>query len=293
MKEQYLEFNFRASSLKLIDIIDGIVEDYVAQGYRLTVRQIYYQLVALGIIENSVKSYDNTQALLNNARLAGLIDWDAIEDTTRELTSRPKWKSGAEILEAAARSYHEDLWSTQDSRVFVIVEKAALHGILDRVCKEWDAPLLAARGYPSATTLRELAKERILGCEQRVVLLHLGDHDPSGIDMSRDLLERIEMFSRMFPGLELRRIALNMNQIEELKPPPNPAKTTDARYAKYLEMYGNESWELDALKPQYIHNLVSEQMSTLVDMKAWGERVAEVEVVRERLQAVADEFDLE
>ena len=54
----------------------------------MTVRQIYYQLVARGHVENTVRSYDNVQALINNARLAGLLDWDSMEDRERVLVDR-------------------------------------------------------------------------------------------------------------------------------------------------------------------------------------------------------------
>ena len=219
MKEAYIDApRFHKASLNLIAICDSIVTDYSQQGYSLTIRQLYYQLVARGHIENTVRSYDNIVALMTNARLAGLIDWDAIEDRTRGILERPHWTSGSDILQACARSYHEDLWSDQPNRVIVVVEKEALAGVLERTCKEWDVPLLPARGYPSVTTLRELAKTRIMRASQEIVVLHLGDHDPSGIDMSRDLQERLEMFSRHRVAIDFRRLALNMDQVEEQSP---------------------------------------------------------------------------
>ena len=292
MKEAYIDApRFHKASLNLIAICDSIVTDYSQQGYSLTIRQLYYQLVARGHIENTVRSYDNIVALMTNARLAGLIDWDAIEDRTRGILERPHWTSGSDILQACAQSYHEDLWSDQPNRVIVIVEKEALAGVLERTCKEWDVPLLPARGYPSATTLRELAKTRIMRASQEIVVLHLGDHDPSGIDMSRDLEERLSLFSRHRVTIDFRRLALNMDQVEEQNPPPNPAKVTDSRYESYRVQYGEESWELDALSPKYLHNLVSREVESLVEFSLWNERCKHVEQVRGRLQKLADEFD--
>lgn len=294
MKEAYIEApRFHKNSLKMISVIDDIILEYQAQGFMLTVRQLYYQLVARDYIPNTVRSYDNTVALLTNARLAGLIDWDAIEDRTRGVIERGHWNSGSEILHAVAGQYHEDLWSDQDCRVFVIVEKEALAGVLQRTCKEWDVPLLPARGYPSATTLREFAKGRIMRASQEIVVLHLGDHDPSGIDMSRDLEERLSMFSRHKVQIDFRRLALNMNQVEEQKPPPNPAKVTDSRYAGYRSQYGAESWELDALSPKYLHTLVSTEVEGLIDFARWNERCKTIEEVKTRLRKLADNFDKE
>lgn len=293
MKERYIAKRFTPAISKMIELCDAIVGEYSAQGYKLTVRQIYYQLVARGHVENTVRSYENVQGMLNNARLAGLIDWDAIEDRTREITERSHWPSGSSILWSCAHSYHEDMWQDQDTRIFVVVEKEALAGVLDRVCREWDLPLLAARGYPSATTLRELAKNRIMRAHQEIVVLHLGDHDPSGIDMSRDLMERLSLFSRERVNIDFRRLALNMDQVEAEKPPPNPAKVTDSRYEQYRREFGEESWELDALSPSYLHDLVSEEVQTMIDWAAWNETEERIENVRARLSKLADDFDKE
>lgn len=293
MKERYIVKRFTPKVQEMIALCDGIVQEYSAQGYKLTVRQIYYQLVARGHVENTVRSYENVQGMLNNARLTGLIDWDAIEDRTREITERGHWTDGTSILRACEQSYHEDMWNDQETRVFVIVEKEALAGVLERACRQWDVPLLAARGYPSATTLRDLAKTRIMRASQRIVILHLGDHDPSGIDMSRDLVERLTLFSRERVSIDFRRLALNMEQVEEQQPPPNPAKVTDSRYEQYRREYGEESWELDALPPSYLHRLVSEEVQTLIDWDAWRETEQRIQNVKERLGRLADDFDKE
>lgn len=294
MKEKYVEESrFNTASIKLIRMCDTIITDYEKQGYRLTIRQLYYQLVARGHIENTVRSYNNVVGMMTKARLAGLIDWDSIEDRTRDVIQRPHWTSGGHLLAVCAHQYFEDMWQDQDYRVFAMVEKEALAGVLEPVCNEWDVPLLPARGYPSATTLREFAKQRILNSRQRIVVLHLGDHDPSGMDMSRDLSERLSLFSRERVDIDFRRIALNMDQVEEQQPPPNPAKVTDTRFDKYQEQYGDESWELDALSPAYLNELVSNEVVGLVDMERWDARTAKIEDVRKRLQTIADNFDKE
>jgi hypothetical protein len=293
VKEVYLEKTFNHKSLVLIRLCDDIVNEYAAAGYKMTVRQIYYRLVASGHIENTVRSYENVQGLLNNARLAGLIDWDAIEDRTREISERPMWSSGGAILSAVAHQYHEDRWARQESRVFLIVEKEALAGVMDRVCREWDVPMLAARGYPSATTLRELAKTRIMRSRQRIVILHLGDHDPSGIDMSRDLTERLELFSRNRVPILFKRLALNMDQVDEQNPPPNPAKVTDSRFKAYQAEFGDESWELDALTPQYLHDLIATEIQTYIDPDQWEQCDLRIERVKDRLSELATNFDRE
>lgn len=297
--EQYIERRFSDENTILIGIMNGIIDEYVAGGYRLTVRQLYYQLVARDFVPNTEKSYKRITSIVNDAKLAGLMDWDAIEDRTREFIRRPRWTSPAELMRAAAESFHMDMWSTQPRRVFVIVEKEALAGVLSRACSAYDVPLLAARGYPSGTVLREFTMTDLdpaIDAKQRIVVLHLGDHDPSGIDMSRDLKERFGMFLYGYDGARLEetqfiRIALTMDQIEEQEPPPNPAKTTDARFESYRARYGTESWELDALKPEYLDNLVREHISKNINMQKWRARKAEIDDARKSLSKIADELE--
>jgi hypothetical protein len=188
-------------------------------------------------------------------------------------------------------SFHMDMWELQAERVFVIIEKEALVGVLQDVCRKWDVPILAARGYPSGTVLREFAVSDMIPAlrgSQRSIIVHLGDHDPSGLDMSRDLQERLSMFSGSV--VELKRIALNMDQIEERKPPPNPAKVTDSRFESYAAQFGDESWELDALPPQYLVDLVEAEIQTHVQPAEWHEREDEVDQIKQRIVELAGEF---
>jgi hypothetical protein len=297
VKQKYKEINLRRDTLQLIAFINQMIDDYLAQGFRLSVRQLYYQLVARGVVENTEKSYKRVASIINDGRLAGLIDWDAIEDRGRDVVMQTRWLNGSQIINAAASSYHMDMWDNQLHRVFVIVEKAALAGVLEGVCREYDVPLLAARGYPSVSILREMTIEHIqsaLNDEQIPCVLHLGDHDPSGIDMTRDLDERIRLFAEEHHfnnELSIKRIALTMNQIEEKNPPPNPAKTTDARFIGYRRKYGTESWELDALEPAYLVNLVRQNIESVLDEDAWAKRKKEVETIRARLKKAAKSFD--
>src|SRR6201984_2363054 len=108
------------------------------------------------------KSYKRVTSIANDARLAGLMDWDAIEDRTRSFVRRQRWENGKHLMNAAANSYHIDMWKRQARRVFVIIEKEALVGVLTPTCNKLDSPILAARGYPSCTVLRDFAIEDIL-----------------------------------------------------------------------------------------------------------------------------------
>jgi hypothetical protein len=294
MKQRYREISFRKSTLKLIEQMNSIIEEYIAQGYVLTVRQLFYQLVARAIIENTEKSYKNVAGIVNDARIAGLIDWDAIEDRTRSFVGRNRWTEPKDILRGAAEQYHTDPRATQEERVFLIVEKEALSGVFQRLCRTYDIPLLAARGYPSASVVREFAETTLNGNSysksvKEITLLHFGDHDPSGIDMTRDLEERFDLFSG-YARFKLKRLALNFNQIEELSPPPNPAKTTDSRFVSYRRKFGESSWELDALPPDILNAVALKEIEKCIDTKAWDKWAAELKKTRAKMVKFVETF---
>jgi hypothetical protein len=254
------------------------------------VRQLYYQLVARDIIPNNEKSYKQITSLVNDARIGGLIDWDAIEDRTRSFERRNRWDNPKDILTASAKQFHTDPWDTQDRRIFLVVEKEALVGVFQNVCWQFDVPLLAARGYPSASVVREFARTEIEhNSDKDVLILHFGDHDPSGIDMTRDLEDRFEMFGHGCE-FELKRMALNYDQIEELKPPPNPAKATDARFVSYRKRFGASSWELDALPPTVLSNMARDEILAHVDTAAWKTWETGLAETREKMLKHVEKF---
>ena len=286
MFQRYMKIIFKSNALNLINIMNEIIDTYRAVDMVLTVRQLYYQLVARGHIPNHERSYQKVTRIVNNARLAGLIDWDMIEDRTRAFRGQQRWGCSTDILNAAATSYHMDMWEGQEHRVFAIVEKDALYNVLRKPCRQFDVPLLAARGYPSSSVLREFVTQYVIPhSDQAIHIIQLGDHDPSGIDMTRDLKERIGMFCNgQVENISLTRLALNMDQIEEKQPPPNPAKMTDSRVGNYIAEYGESSWELDALDPSYLMQIMTDEIKSVIDEGIWQKRQAEIDAVSVRLQ---------
>jgi hypothetical protein len=271
-KIAYVPKKFSAASQKIIDQANQIIGAYRSQGYHLTLRQLYYQFVSRDLIPNNMKSYKRLGNIINDARLAGLIDWEAIEDRTRNLHELPAWESPQSIIDACANQFRMDLWRKQTSRVEVWIEKEALAGVFERVCDELRVPFFSCRGYTSQSEMWVAGQrlKRILRSKQKPIILHFGDHDPSGIDMTRDIIDRLQMF---MGGVKLERLALNMEQVEEYNPPPNPAKTTDSRYQSYIEVYGDESWELDALEPDVLACLVRDFVERVRDHALWDAAV--------------------
>ena len=117
MKEQFIDRQFRESSLIIIDEADEIIREYLDLGYLLTVRQLYYQFVARDLIPNTERSYKNLGKLMSQGRLAGLVDWDAMEDRLRTPQRVAEWESPADVMDAAITGYSLPRWENQPQHV--------------------------------------------------------------------------------------------------------------------------------------------------------------------------------
>jgi len=286
-KQAYINYNPKGKMQGLIEKANEIIAEYEAQGFTLTVRQVYYQFVSRDLVPNSLQSYNLVDRVLNKGRMGGLIDWWAIEDRTRRTYGNSHWDNPKQILDSCARSFRLDTRAGQPITVEVWIEKEALLGVVAPTCQELDVTYLPCKGYYSISAMWRAAQR--LKYDNNVVVLHLGDHDPSGLDMTRDIRDRLTLFG--CDNLKVKRIALTMAQVEELKPPPNFAKMSDSRYADYAEEYGDQSWELDALKPEYIANLIKKHVDELTDWALVESQKTLQEKYREKLQEVADDSD--
>jgi len=340
MKIYYRDAKLSSANRKRLELINEIIEEYTEKGYTLTLRQLYYQLVSRDVIPNSVQEYGKLSTLLKEGRMAGLVDWSAIEDRLRKPYTPSSWKSPKEILETAAKQFALDHMAGQKTYIEVWVEKDALSGVLKRVTSIYHVPIMVNRGYSSASAMHDSYERFMQAFEmgKKVVILYLGDFDPSGKDMVRDIRERIAEFingSEEFVNVlamkptewlveqielfkentgeeddefirsclvdeikedclnnqfEVIPIALTDDQIRRYSPPPNPAKVTDPRAKDYIAMYGNKSWEVDALKPEILDALLRSNIESMVDMDVY-ESVLETEKgLKDKLKKLVKEF---
>src|SRR5215471_232910 len=277
-----------AATLAVVEQANTIIDEYLAQDFRLTLRQLFYQFVARALLENLFAQYKRLGGVIRNARDAGLIDWDAIEDRTREVNTHAFWNSPSHIISDDAEVYREDLWKGQRYRPEVWIEKDALIGVIEGVCTELRVPYFAHRGNNSQTLQYQAGKRfaRYLDLGLIPLVLHLADHDPNGIDMTRDNIERLKLYARH--EIEVRRIALNMDQVRQHNPPPSFVKDGDTRTSGYRERFGtDECWELDALSPTLIADLIRTEIEQLIDRPKWRSAQASEERRRGLLDTAA------
>lgn len=290
-KVAYEQRSFQKKSLERIQLINDICARYEAMGYDLTVRQVYYQLVTGNHIANNFQNYKTTAGLINDARLAGLIDWNYIVDRTRNLAGLGHWDSPADIIKSSYQSFRLNKWEDQPNYVEVWVEKDALSSVIQRVANELDVNYFACKGYVSQSEMRDAARrfdfQRNVG-GKKCHLIHLGDHDPSGIHMTSDITDRLNTTFRS--SVEVHRIALTMAQIEQYNPPENPAKETDSRFAAYAELYGDSSWELDALEVVVMHDIIEAEVLKLRDESLWEEMLSKEKHGKVALKMVTDHW---
>lgn len=291
----YVPRDFSAKSLEMIEQANEIIDEYAQQGFDLTLRQLYYQFVSRDLIANKQSEYKRLGSVVNDARLAGLIDWDTIIDRTRKLEKQAEWDSPSDIIEACAKQFRIDKWEGQVYRPEVWIEKDALVGVIEGVCKKLQVPYLSCRGYTSQSEMWAAGQRLVEHAEngQKPIIFHLGDHDPSGIDMSRDIKDRLKIFMEHHDVevTSFKRLALNMDQVNQYSPPPNPTKITDSRADGYLRRFGNESWELDALEPAAMAALIRNAIENVQDEGVWEEKCEEEEGAKSTLQFAADNWE--
>jgi hypothetical protein len=286
----YVPKKFGADAMILLGRANEIIHEYEGKGYSMTLRQLYYQLVTRNVIPNEDRAYDRLGTLISDGRLAGLVSWRAIEDRTRYTRDNVMYSSPTHAVASARAGYKVDLWRGQPFRPVVGVEKDAMIGVIGNVCHDLRVPFCSFRGYSSQSQQWRLGQQLAGSVRdgQRPILFHLGDHDPSGLDMTRDNRERLSMFAGV--DVQVVRLALNRPQVDRYRMPPNPAKLSDARATAYVAEHGSSSWELDALPPDAIAELISDAVRKVRDETLWSEALAQEAADKDELDRVLEDM---
>lgn len=292
MKRCYIPKTFYKKTAELLAECDSLCTMYARKGYTLTLRQLFYQLVATNRIENTVREYKNLGVVVTDGRYAGVLDWEHITDRVRVIQQTPRWESVEDLLIATADQFNIDTWATQPYRPEVWIEKDALIELAKEACDAFDIPFVAVKAYNSASAMWEATKRfrEYVRSGQRPLILHLGDHDYTGDDCSRFLQERMELMTGS--PVELRRLALNIDQIEKYELPPQPGKHSDPRFKGYFAKHSTtDVWELDALAPDIIVKIIEDGIRSVLDPELRQVFVAEAAMGRNQLRKTAKNWE--
>lgn len=270
--------------------IDSVVEYYISIGIKLTNRQLYYQLVGKDLIPNKNKVYKKICSFITDERYAGKIDWEAIEDKERIPEMPSEWNDVSSLIRSAISSFRLYRWEDQEYYVEMYCEKKAGINVLKPIANKYHMFFGFNKGYSSASAMYDLAK-RIKEQQEngkKTVILYFGDHDPSGLDMVRDIKDRITEFLTKGndpieiddynfdsdednePYFKVINVALTQEQIKKFNPPPNPAKITDPRAKAYIKKYGNVSWELDSLDALELRGIAEDSIYDYINMEKYN-----------------------
>jgi hypothetical protein len=253
----------------------------------MTVRQVFYQLVARGVIAKSENEYKNTVCrLLAQMRRDGELPFGWIADSSRWMRKPDTYSSIEQMLQRTQDTYRRSVWDNQDAYVEVWLEKEALAGVLVDVTCEWDVPLMVCRGYPSLSFLHSAA-EQIEAQEKPTYLYYFGDRDPSGVDIDRFVESSIREIAGDGIDLVFERVAVLPDQIEEYGLQTRPTKKTDSR-SKNFE---GESVEVDAIDPDALRKLCSDCITQHIDQHAYDRMLVVEEAERDTLTTMIESMD--
>lgn len=299
---------------ELIPIVNDILDQY---DFALTVRQIYYRLISdpYNLFENTRSKYTSFDRILTKAREQEEIDWTRIEDRTRQSIGgegKIDNETPEEFLQAYLwtlkncwQYYDKKLWLRQQNFIEIWVEKDALSSLVSQASQEYRVLVFPSRGYSSFTKVKEGIKRLYQNTEiisggvddaitnKPTYVLHLADHDPSGLGMTQDLRNRFARYGAGF--IKVERIALNIDQVRQSNLRPNPVKRADSRTADYVQSFGTECWELDALPPDELQKIIVTEIEKYIDQEAWEATEKEIEEgkkqIKGRLEKITEGFN--
>ncbi len=248
------------NSLALIEQVQKIIDSY---DFALTLRQIYYQLVAKQVFSNVQANYRKLSRVCVVGRDEGILPEEAFADRLRAVDKPGAWLDLNKFMETVRRSYNKDKWDNQPKYLEIWTEKDALRSVLTNVTYQYDVSLMVARGQLSRTAVYEASNRYKAKSDKKCYLYYCGDFDPSGLSIYNSIKERLEAFGIF---IHYERIALTKGQIEKYKLPSDPGKQSDPNYKKFVSIYGSDMVvELDSLPPDILRKIIEDCILQNID----------------------------
>ena len=290
-----------AAKLPLLNAIRDIIADR-EDFWPLSDRQIHYALLndpplihaskPKSLYQNDRKSYRALTDLLTRARVEGLIQMEVIVDETRPVitwrTRRDPQAFLRQELTGMFKEYWRDLMQSQPNHVEIVGEKNTILGIIRPVAAAYRIPLTIMRGFSSLRPRWEIARRFRKSGKQKLVLIVLTDFDPDGQEIAQSVARSIRDDFEV-GRIEPIRAAITPEQIEEydLKASPTKAKTGSANYEKFASEYGDDCYELEALDPEDLQEVLRETINAAIDIPKFNAEADQEKEDAQFLQAAA------
>lgn len=273
-------------------IVESVNNIFAEYNTRMSLRQIYYRLVAKLIIPNTINEYKNLSRLLVKARERGAVDYRMIEDRARTSIGGDRGRdqvdfdnfiqSYEDVFRDCWEYFNLSMWHTQPNYIEVWIEKDALSRVVSDAAENFRVRTCPSKGYSSFSYIMDAVHRINKHDEKNCTIFYAGDYDPSGLDITRDLRDRLHRYGA---DVTVKRIALSLDQINEHQLPPMPAKKSDARYAKFVaDTGGADAVELDALEPPVLKQIVKAALMGAIDFDAWNKRIQEIKEGKRELK---------
>jgi hypothetical protein len=281
------------------DVVAAALEVFEQYDTALTLRQLYYRLVSRHLFENTINNYKRLSRIMVRAREERAVPVNCLEDRSRRVLGRGDtgYKSATDFLKKRVASLKESykdfrmpMWVDQPFNLLISLEKDALSRLVSDEANKYYIRTFPTRGYPSFTYVSRMAsyiRNRLKG--KPTVVLYFGDFDPSGVDIERDLGERLQKYGA--GEFKVRRVALTKEQIMQYSLPPMPVKKSDARAPSFVSNFGEETVELDALEPNVLKLLVHRSVADHIDLMAWKRKEDEIERLQEWIKQKLDDME--
>ncbi len=253
----------------------------------MTIRQLFYRLVSVQALENSVPEYKKLSRVMTDARESGQVPFEWIVDRSRPTYAPTVFDNLKDGLMALRNCYRKDYWQDQPAHVEVWTEKDAIIGSIEPVTDELGVTVRVSRGFTSTTRVHEIASV-FSGVFKPISVFYLGDHDPSGRAIELDLYERISSYG---PDFQMERLAIREKDIDDFNLPPLRIKTSDTRAVAFRREFGNRCVELDALPPEELRSRVRQAIEKNIEEEAWGRALAIEKAEQESIASIVGRWN--
>lgn len=272
-----------------------------------TLRQLFYRLISRGVLPNSQADYKRLGTLMTRARESKIVPRRWLVDHTRSTDKPSSWSGLNDFADTVREAYRKDYWASLDHHVEVFVEKDAVAGTIQPATRENDVSLHVCRGYASVSFAGEIAEEwrRI---KKPIFAYYLGDFDPSGFDIERDLREKLERYSGRTcygpeddprfidpdqDGFAWTRLGVNKSDFDEFDLVRLPIKRGDCRAKGFVDRHGTFGAEIDAIPPTELRRRVTAAIDEHIDFDRWNKLIAVEEAEKRTFELMLSNLESE